>query len=365
MNNISAAVLEPVGEGQIALESVDIQARLRGLFSKVAITQAYRNAEHVNIEAVYTFPLPLDAVLLDLTLELNGRSLRGVVQARDEAEAQYEEAIEEGDSAILLQQVEPGLFTLNVGNLLPGERAVVRFCYAQLHRWQGSSLRFHLPTTIAPRYGDPTAAGLEPHQVPEYSLDADHGFSMTLHIEGDLANADLTCPSHPVALVTDGDIRVITLVGGSALLDRDFVLVIEEPEGGTSEGLWTADGDDYIAQASFHPVFPATGPKAPRCLKLVVDCSGSMGGDSIAQARTALHEILSLLEPRDRFNLVAFGSVFEQLFPEQSWPMRRTCARRYGTSTSWMRTWVVPRSALLWMRPTRVAEPKGCLRICS
>jgi len=41
-----------------------------------------------------------------------------------------------------------------------------------------------------------------------------------------------------------------------------------------------------------------------------------MGGDSIAQAKEALHEILALLRPCDYFNVVTFGSSFNLLFPE-------------------------------------------------
>ena len=46
---------------------------------KVTVSQTYRNDERVNIEAVYTFPLPLDAVLLELEVEIGGRLLKGVV----------------------------------------------------------------------------------------------------------------------------------------------------------------------------------------------------------------------------------------------------------------------------------------------
>jgi len=316
MTTAAAAILEPVGEARIALESVDIQASLRGLMSEVVVTQTYRNLESSNIEAVYTFPLPLDAVLLDLTLELNGKILRGVVQPKAEAEERYEDAIEDGDSAILLQKIEPGLFTINVGNILPNEQAVVRFKYAQLHRWQGDSLRFHLPTTIAPRYGDPFAGGLAAHQVPEYALTVDHGFSLVIRIEGELAQANLDCPSHPAAVSTSNGVREISLSGGSALMDRDFVLVVKEPSDAAIEALWEQDNEAYVALASFHPVFPDDIPESPRCVKLVVDCSGSMGGDSIAQAKVALHEILSLLKPNDHFNLITFGSGFNLLFPE-------------------------------------------------
>lgn len=316
MATVTAAVLEPMGQARVALQSVDVQASLRGLLSEVAVTQVYRNLEDINIEAVYTFPLPLDAVLLDLSLELNGKTMRGVVQPKAAAEDRYEDAIADGDSAVLLQQVEPGVFTLNVGNILPGERAAIRFRYGLLHRWQGDQLRVYLPTTIAPRYGDPTAAGLAPHQVPEHSLTAEHGFSVNIAIEGELAGADIECPSHPVAVASLDGVRQISLSGGAALMDRDFVLVIKEPEGSTTEGLWAKDGDEYAVLASFHPDFPEGVPASPRCVKLVVDCSGSMGGDSIAQAKAALHDILSLLKPTDLFNLIVFGSTHRALFPE-------------------------------------------------
>ncbi len=312
----AVAELKPIGEARVALESFAIQANLRALFSEVVVTQTYRNLEQENIEAVYTFPLPLDAVLLDLVLELNGKTLRGMVQAKTQAEERYEDAIDEGNSAILLQQLEPGLFSLNVGNILPNEQAVVRFRYAQLHRWQGDRLRFHLPTTIAPRYGDPAASGLAAHQVPEHALTADHGFSLAVRIEGALATADFECPSHPVSVSTSDGAREIALSGGSALMDRDFVLVIREPAASTAEALYAPDEDAYVVLASFHPQFPADLPQSPRCIKLVVDCSGSMNGDSIAQARAALREIIALLKPDDYFNLITFGSTFELLFPQ-------------------------------------------------
>ena len=145
---------------------------------------------------------------------------------------------------------------MNLGNLLAGETAVIRFRYAQLHRWQGDRLRFHLPTTIAPRYGDPLAAGYAPHQVPEHALTADHGFTLKLEIAGQLAQADFECPSHPVAVSDVGGSRVLTLSGGSRLMDRDFVLVLRAPATWDGEGTFAADGDGYVALASFHLPVP-------------------------------------------------------------------------------------------------------------
>ena len=315
MNAVNPATLEPVGNGQIVLESVHVEASLSGLFSTVTLTQAYRNSEDINIEAVYTFPLPLDAVLMELVVEINGQTLRGVVRRKQQAEEQYEDALEEGHSAVLLQQVQPGLYNVNVGNIMPDERVVVRYRYAQLHHWQGDSLRFHLPTTIAPRYGDPEAAGLQPHQTPAYTLTANHGFSLKVALHGPLATADFECPTHMVRVATLEGVKTITLSGGSALMNRDFALIIRQPETGEMEALCAPDGDNHVLLAPFHPRAPQNTHVSPRCFKLVVDCSGSMNGTAITQARDALEEILDLLDPMDTFNLFTFGTEYKQLFP--------------------------------------------------
>ena len=73
------------------------------------------------------------------------------------------------------------------------------------------------------------------------------------------------------------------------------------------------DGDGAAAIASFQPLFHA--PRQPQALDLaiVIDCSGSMQGDSIAQAKQALAGIVDALQPRDRLTIVAFGSTTTRL----------------------------------------------------
>ncbi|MGB5230704.1 MAG: VIT domain-containing protein [Desulfoprunum sp.] len=154
-------------DGQnIALQSVNVEVAFSNLFCDTIMTQAYRNLENTPIEAVYTFPLTSRAVLLGMDVMIGDRKLQGVVVERSSAEEQYEEAIINGDAAIMLEQIQPGLYTMNVGNIGAGEEVRVQIRYAELYAWQGNSLRFHLPTTIAPRYGHPEKTGLQPHQIP-------------------------------------------------------------------------------------------------------------------------------------------------------------------------------------------------------
>lgn len=312
----ACAQLEVMGEGRVALEQVAVEGRLVDLLAEVSLTQTYRNVETVNIEAVYTFPLPLYSVLLDLTVKLGDRELRGVISERQQATRTYEEAITDGNRAVLLEQVAPGLYTLNVGNLLPGEAAVITVRYGQLQRWTGDTLRFVLPTTVAPRYGDPATAGLAPHQTPDYSLLDDLHYTLRLSIDGALATSLIESPTHPVNIRREAGCTHVEL-GQKAALDRDFVLTLRAAGAACSSARIEQDGERHVVLATFNPRFNLTEDASPRSLKIVIDCSGSMGGDSIAQAREAVLRILESLRPQDRFNIVAFGSHYRLLFDRQ------------------------------------------------
>ena len=113
--------LQAVDGGDILLESVSVAVVFRDLLAETVLTQVYRNRETGPVEAVYTFPLASQAVLLDLAVCIGGRHLQGVVVAKPAAEEHYEQAIAEGNMAIMLEQVQPGLYTMNVGNILAGE----------------------------------------------------------------------------------------------------------------------------------------------------------------------------------------------------------------------------------------------------
>ena len=313
----AVAVLKTIEGDQVPLQGLDVDADIRDLLSEVTVTQTYRNAEAVNIEAVYTFPLPLEAVLLELTVTIGERVLCGKVIEKQTAEARYEEAITDGDTAIMLEQDEPGMYTMNVGNLQAGETVVIRFRYAMLQRWSGDHLRFLLPTTIAPRYGDPGMGGLAPHQQPEYDPLGERDYSLRVWVSGLLAGAEMESPSHAISVTRESGRAVIQLVRGAAPLDRDFVLNFRLSESEPTCLSIDRDIEGYVALASFKPVFDVAQDESPRSLKVVVDCSGSMGGDSIAQAREALLRILDSLRPQDYFNIVAFGSDHAALFGRQ------------------------------------------------
>lgn len=304
--NLPEAILRTKDGSSMPLEGVNIQGTLRGFAAEITVEQRYRNTRKKNIEAVYTFPLPMGSVLLDVELEIGERRLRGQVVEKKVAEERYEDAITSGDTALMIEVTGPGLYTLNFGNLLAGESAVIRYRYAMLLSWQGDRVRLVLPTTLAPRYGNPAKAGLAPHQVPETSLLVSYPLTLNLTVEGQLAEGEVSCPTHMIT-TTRSETGLSIKLGDSAKLDRDFVLSMR----GCQESaacVFDQPEREKVILASMRIPPMAKRDEKPLRLKVVIDCSGSMAGISITQARKAALEILNQLRPGDLFNITLFGS---------------------------------------------------------
>jgi len=301
----SSQLMSPEGLAA-TLQSVQIDGQLNGLLLRITTRQNYKNTRKTNLEAVYTFPLPWGATLLGLNAEIDGHRLQGTVMERKQATQRYEKAIGEGDTPIMVERSARGLFTANLGNLKPDEEAVIEIEYTQLLRFEQGQIRITLPTTVGPRYGDAQkTGGLAAHESVSASALAEYPLTVKLTLLGEVGKAAVQCPSHAVSMSRGEDALVVTLQQGG-FLDRDFVLLLQGLQG-QSFATVAPDGDGFAVLASFCPTLPEKTQELV-LLKVLVDCSGSMGGDSIDAARKALHEVLKELTEQDWISYSRFGS---------------------------------------------------------
>ncbi|OQW85951.1 MAG: hypothetical protein BWK72_19550 [Rhodoferax ferrireducens] len=315
MGNLRQAELVSAGDRDLMLLGVKGSGAVKGRLLVMTLEQSYRNTGNKNTEITYTFPLPLGAVLMEVEVSLNGQVLKGEVSARSTARARYEEAISEGNSSIMLERNVDGSFTLELGNLMAREECRILVRYAQVLATEHGQVRLMLPTTIAPRYGNPITQGrLQPHQVPVTDLAAEYPFDITVTLMGDMANTNVGSPSHKTSFYRNGQDLVIKL-SQRGYLDRDFILVIDQLKN-QSDALVCKDlveeGQSAV-MAFFSPHMPANPSQTVPTItaKVLVDCSSSMSGDSIEAARRALRGIVETLIKDDKFSLSRFGSSYE------------------------------------------------------
>jgi len=309
----------------IPLQGVRIEVCLTGLGSEVTVTQRYTNLETVDVEAVYVFPLEEGAAVCGFTARVGDRLIRGRVEEREKAFEVYDDAMAAGHGAFLLDQERPNIFTVSVGNLRPQQTIEIAITYVTLLTFEGAAVRLLIPTTVSPRYvpaGPPDVGQPDGEHVnPPAQETVPYGLTLTVEIR-DPNMTQIESPSHAIRTTPHAHGTTVTLASDQAdssspyvALDRDFVLLMrpEDAHQPVAHVAREADGT-LCAMVTFHPQ-PLGIPSRGNEVLFLLDCSGSMQGDSIAQAQRALALCVRALATHDSFNIVCFGSSFTSLWP--------------------------------------------------
>jgi len=301
----------------IPLDHVRVEARVTDAAARVTIRQSYRNLETVPLEVVYAFPLDEGAAVCAFEATVDGVRYVGRAKERDEAFREYDEAVEAGHGAFLLDEERADVFTASLGNMRPGAMVELSLTYVTELAAEGEAVRFTLPTTVSPRYApeaDRTGVGPTPAEAlnPPAARAVPYGFSFEMDAAMSGAIRGVESPSHPIAIELDGCRAMVRLAQRTAAMDRDLVIVLAA-DGLSAPHAVVERGDKGGAVLlSFLPRFEPAARAAE--VIFVIDRSGSMGGDSIAEVRNALQLCLRSLTPASRFNIVSFGSTYAPLF---------------------------------------------------
>ena len=307
-------------KGAVPLTGVTVDAEISNLCARVTVGQRYVNTEATPIEAVYVFPLDEGSAVCGFEAIVDGTLVVGEVKERDEAFNIYDEAIEQGHGAFLLDEERPDVFQASVGNLPPGKEVLLKLTYVSELSIADGSIRFVLPTTVSPRYApsqDRSGVGRPDSQAlnPPVSWTVPYGLHLSVRLALTGAIGRIESPSHPIAIALNDGEATVTLAQREAALDQDFVLAIEAPALAAPQA-WLErndDGDDAVAIA-FAPARSAEA--SPAEVIFLVDRSGSMAGSSINEVRNALQLCLRSLVPGSYFNIIGFGTQLDALFPQ-------------------------------------------------
>jgi Ca-activated chloride channel family protein len=330
----------------LPLAGVEISARVAERIAEVTVTQVFHNPHTEPLEAVYIFPLPGGAAVSSFELKVGSRVLRGRVEERGEARRQYREALDQGHRAALLEQERDDVFTIQVGNLPPGEEVTVRLTYSErLPFFEDGATELRLPLVVAPRYipgtplgSDAVGDGVEddtdvvpdasrispPRLVPGFDPKVALSVAVEL-LQSSTDGAedivqDLCCSQHAIRTRTETGSTRVMLAQTDERLDRDFVLrwrLAHETVRSTLLVYRDEQGDAY-GMLSIIPPRREGFLGVARDVVFVLDRSGSMTGVKMASAARACSLLLATLGPRDRFAIQAFDNVTEWLKPDRT-----------------------------------------------
>jgi Ca-activated chloride channel homolog len=321
--------------GNLPLEALGVHAHITGLLAQVVLTQTFVNRFDLPLQATYVFPLPDRAAVTEFRMEAGDRVVEGALRERGGARAAYHQAVAEGRLSAIAEEERPGVFTMRVGNLPPGERASVRLVLIGPLPYDQGEATFRFPLVVAPRYIPGTPLGWTPagdgvrpdtDAVPDASRITPPvllpGFPspvrLALKAEIDPAGLQIGAVRSSLHAVVvserqgpSGRVRVVEAQPADRL-DRDFVLRLQVGSAGLDTSLLAVPDEEGGRGTFLLTVMPpAAEAVRPRDVALVLDRSGSMAGWKIVAARRAAARMVDSLSERDRLALLAFADDFQ------------------------------------------------------
>jgi ferric-dicitrate binding protein FerR (iron transport regulator)/Mg-chelatase subunit ChlD len=322
-------------ERPLSLVRHHVRVRIMGNVARTEVEEVFRNDSAVTLEGIYRFPLPPDARIARLALDVEGRLEEGAFVERDvaakiwrgvirQATPQRQQQREEfiwvpgpwRDPALLEWQ-QGGQFQLRIFPIpARGERRVI-LAYEQTVTSTGGGRRYVYPL---PQGGDDST------RVGNFVLD--------LRIAGLDTGHAVQVQGYRAASRLEGQQWQVTMSENSFLPAGDIVVDYRLPNENQELRWWTyqgpavatpsaprrgrannpavravqqtlaADGRPHVVFA-LRPELPARQESRQRDYVLLVDSSQSMVGERFARATQLVTRLVAEMDRRDRFLVMA------------------------------------------------------------
>jgi len=315
--------------------NIDVAMSITGIINRVSVTQSFSNTTDHWQEGIYVFPLPENAAVDHMRLRIGERIIEGQIKEKQEAKKTYQHAKKQGKQAALTEQERPNIFTTSVANIAPHKTVKVEIEYQQIVHYDNGAFSLRFPMVVGPRY-IPGKQRIEGFSGTGWALNTDevadaaritppvmqpgnkrkNKVTIKIDLDAGLVLEKIVSPYHEIEIDKQAGHYQIHLKQESTLANRDFELIWQpHPSVAPKAALFTEErnGDTY-AMIMMVPPDVEKAKTLNREIIYVIDTSGSMGGQSIIQARAALELALTRLKSGDRFNVIQFNSHTSKLF---------------------------------------------------
>lgn len=301
----------------LPLKGLALRCETAGGLSRVVLEQTFANSSAVPLHVVYKLPLPADGAVSGFKFRIGEKTIIGDIDRKASARERFEEAVLSGQTAALLEEERSSLFTQEIGNVPPGAEVVVEITIDQKLKWLSEGMwEWRFPLAAAPRF---LGAANRVEDAAKVSLAMTEGSdvraSLAMRVRDVVTGGrSPESPSHPLSCVVDGHGFRVELGSGNAVSpDRDVVVrwpVSTGKIGVSCDVAGPRSGvNDAHALLTVVPPQNSTHQKhLARNLTFLLDTSGSMGGEPIAQAKKIVLAMLSGLEREDHFELIEFSN---------------------------------------------------------
>lgn len=299
------------------LERTSVNAKIAGFGAEVSVVQTFVNTSKEPIEAVYTFPLPNDAAVHRMRMRIGERIIEGAVKRRGEARQIYDAAKAAGQSAALLDQERPNIFTQSVANIVPGARVQIEISYVQLLKYDSGQFEFSFPMVVGPRFlgNAPDPSKIDPPRATRVGTNID--LAVEIDAGTTISNVDSVLHDIDTTGLAGNRVRV-ALKNADEIPNRDFMLryraVGQQPKAAFVTHADQRGG--FFTLIVMPPQRPVASQIMPREVVFVMDQSGSQSGFPIEKSKELTLKMIDQLRPGDTFNVIGFNNAVKTLWSE-------------------------------------------------
>jgi Ca-activated chloride channel family protein len=305
---LAAGLMRPKDSSLPELQIQDHQVRvvINNGFAITEIDQTFYNPSDVDLDAIYTFPLPRDAALSELSLWIDGVEVVGEVVEKEKARKIAAEEKQAGRETAVAEQREYYAYDVLVSPVRAQDTTRVRLVYLQPIEIEGGIGRYVYPLEEG-RIDEEMQAFWDRRPAVRGK------FSFECNIRSSYPLDDVRAKGFAKSVVTrdSSDTWTIWVDGAEegVSLDEDIVVYYRLAE-------------NQPARVDLLPYRTGTGPGSFMLVitpgadlqeitegvdwSIVLDTSGSMA-EKLATAGDALSRALDALRPQDRFRVFLFA----------------------------------------------------------
>ncbi len=272
-----------------------INATITDGVAQVDVEQVFHNPYKHTIEGKYIMPLADDAAIGKFSMFINGEEVQGRVLEAKEARRVYESIVRKMKDPALLEHVGKRMFQASIFPINADSDVKVKLAYTQMLNADNGLVAFTYPLN-----------------TEKYNSKPIETLGIVIHVESKQVVKSVFSSSHKLAVAQPGDHKVSASYEGNgiapnrdfslyyALSDKEFGLTLLTYRDGQSEE------DGYFLARISPPRTNKEEGVLPKDICFVLDTSGSMSGEKIEQAKSALKYCVSNLSESDRFNIISF-----------------------------------------------------------
>ena len=284
---------EPTGiTSPTTIDYLHITAGVNNGYAITSVEEKLTNPHNSATDDEFRFLIPDGAFISGFCLIIDGIEYRADVLPKEEAEERFEEAISEGKTAGILKTKKENIFSYSL-SFEPHQSIIIRLTYEQPVKKMLGEYEY----TLSLRETDVA------HSVPDLSV----------NITVASVNRIITLKTPrfeetSVKYLSSTEARVT--YSAQALPDRDLRIVFTTDSTSLSgEMLFYETGGTGYLMHVFSPSEEDLGTTAlDKEIVFVIDKSGSMSGNKIAQVKRVFTGIIADLPPDDYFNVIFFDS---------------------------------------------------------